>query len=63
MATVTIEIPDDAFAMLRRSPKELSQVLVENRHAGDDETITGLARVINRRIVQVDREDLFRNAD
>jgi predicted HTH domain antitoxin len=25
MATVTIEIPDDAFAMLRRSPKELSQ--------------------------------------
>jgi predicted HTH domain antitoxin len=25
MATVTIEIPDDAFATLHRSPKELSQ--------------------------------------
>jgi hypothetical protein len=25
MATVTIEIPDDAFATLRRSPSELSQ--------------------------------------
>ena len=25
MATVTIEVPDDAFAVLHRSPKELSQ--------------------------------------
>lgn len=25
MATVTIEVPDDAFAVLRRSPKELAQ--------------------------------------
>ena len=25
MATVTIEVPDDAFAALRRSPKEFAQ--------------------------------------
>ena len=29
MATVTIEVPDDAFAALRRSPKEFAQEMRE----------------------------------